>query len=75
MDDPSFHDDRTITERETEFVKGIDVERERRFDLCAAVAQLLDGHRLEDHHLALQVAENLKSLALAFVLAGHPARL
>jgi hypothetical protein len=77
VDNPSLDDNGPIAEGEAEFVKGIDVQRKCRFDLCAAVAQLLDGHRLEDHHLAMQVAENLKplGLAFAFVLARHPARL
>src|SRR6266545_2237282 len=75
VDDPSLDDDGTIAKRETKFVQGINVQRKCRFDLRAAVAQLLDGHRLEDHHLAVQVAENLKSLALAFVLRRHPSGL
>src|SRR6476619_6086003 len=75
VDSPSLDDHRPFAEGEAEFVQGIDVQRKRRFDRRAAVAQHLDGHRLVDHHLAMQVAENLKPLGLAFVLARHPARL
>ena len=73
VDNPSLDDNRPFAEGETEFVKGIDVQWKRRFDLRTAMTQLLDGHRLEDHHLAMQVAENLKPLGLAFLLARHRA--
>ena len=38
-----------------------------RFDLRAATADFLDGHRLEDHHFAVEFSEDLDPLGVAFV--------
>ena len=62
---------------EPEIVQGIEVEGKPGFDLGAAAADLLDRHRLEDHHFAVQVAEDLQAFGVALVVVGrrHPARL
>jgi len=74
--DASLDDDRAIAEREPELVEGIELERETGFDLRAAAADLFDRHRLEDSDFALELAENLNSLSVAFVFRPtHPARL
>ena len=76
VDDASLDDQRTVAERQPEVVKGIEVERKTGFDLRAAAADLLDRHRLEDHHLAVQLAEDLQALGVAFVVRRrHSARL
>ena len=75
--DASFDDDRAVAEREAEIVKGIELEGKAGFDLCAAAADLLDRHRLEDHDLAVQLAENLDRVRVSrlSVRRRHPARL
>ena len=52
-------------------MKGIEVEREHGFDLRAAAADFLDGHRLEDHHLAVQFAQDGNPLGVACLVVFH----
>jgi hypothetical protein len=40
---------------------------EGRFDLDAQTADLLDRHRLEHHHLGLEIAEDLDAFRVALV--------
>ena len=62
--DARLEDDRAVTEHEPEIVERIDLEGVRRLDLRAAAADFRDGHRLVDHHLALEFAEDLDALIL-----------
>ena len=66
--DAALQDDRLIAECQPDVVKGIQVERKRRFDEAAAAADFLDRERLEDHDFAMQLSENLKPLAIALVI-------
>jgi hypothetical protein len=70
--DAPFDNDGSIAEREAEFMKGIELKGKAGFDLAAAAGDLLDHHRLEDHHLAVELAEDLDALVVAFIaLVGH----
>src|SRR5436190_19265712 len=71
--DPPLNDDGAIAEGKAEFVKGIEMEREAGLDLAAAAGDLLDHHRLEDHYLAVKLAEDLNSLCVALITCGHSA--
>ena len=64
--DAAFQDDRLVPQRQPDVVQRIEMQRKRRFDQAAAVADFLDGERLEDHHLAMQLAEDLDPLAIRF---------
>jgi hypothetical protein len=66
----AFQDDRSIAECQPDVVERVQVERERGFDETAAVTDLLDGERLENHHLAVQVSKNFNPLAVALLLRG-----
>ena len=74
MGDAALDDDRAVAEREPEVVQRIELEREAGFDLRAAAADLLDRHRLEDHHFAVQVAENLHAFGVALVFGAAAIR-
>src|SRR5436190_3875979 len=65
--DPSLDNDGPVAEREAEFVKGIEMEGEAGFDLAATAGDLLDHHRLEDHHFAVELAEDLNALCVALI--------
>jgi hypothetical protein len=71
--DPSLDDDGSVAEGEAELVKGIEMKREASLDLAAAAGDLLDHHRLKDHHLAVELAEDLDSFCVALIACGHPA--
>ena len=72
VDDPSLDDDGAVAEGEAEFVKGIELEGKAGFDLRAAAADLLDRHRLEDHHLAVQLAEDLQIRSRVALVVAAP---
>ena len=63
--DAALQDDRLVAECQPDVVQRIQVQRKRRFDQAAAVADLLDRERLEDHDLAVQLAEDLDPVAIA----------
>jgi len=67
--DAPFDDNRALTEGEPEVVKGIKVKGERRFHLSAAATDFPDHGRLEDHDLTVELAEDLNTLGVAFVVA------
>ena len=67
MGDAPFQHDRLGAERQPQFVKGIEREREARFHRSAAAADLLDLQRLEDHDLAFEIAENQNALGVALI--------
>ena len=70
--DPAFQDDRSIAKCQPDVVERVQVEREGGFDQAAAVADFLDGERLENHHLAVQLSENLNPIDIAlFVWIRH----
>jgi hypothetical protein len=76
MHDASLDDDRPLSEGETEFVEGIELERKSCFDLSAPAADLLDRHGLKHRDLTAKLAENLNALSVAAVFAApHPAGL
>jgi hypothetical protein len=54
-------------------MKGVDLEGESGFDLSAATADFPDDGRLEDHHLAVKLAENRNAFVVARIVAiAHP---
>jgi len=84
--DAALDDDGAIAERQPKIVEAIELERKSGFNLCAASADLLDRHRLEDHHFAVELAEDLNALRIPRVACArspiqglcvvrHPARL
>src|SRR4051794_28022215 len=69
--DAALDDDRAVAQGEAELMEGVHVEREYGFDLGAAPADFLDGGRLEDHHLAVQFAQNGNPLCVAGLVVFH----
>ena len=65
--DAALDDNGAVAEREPEIVEGIELERKRRLDLRAAPADFFDRDRLEHHHLAVKLAEDLNPLGIAFL--------
>ncbi len=51
--DPPLDHDRAVAEREPEIVQRVELQRERRLDLRAPVADVQDRHGLEHLHLAV----------------------
>jgi len=60
--DTALDDNRALAERQTEIVEGIELQREIRLDLHAAMAHLAHAGRLKDHYLAVQRSQELDSL-------------
>src|SRR5262245_3089441 len=65
--DPALHDDRAVAKREAEFVEGIQLQGKVRFYLRPVAADFLDGGRLEDHDLAMELAEDVDALSIALI--------
>jgi hypothetical protein len=73
MRDTPLEHNGLVAERQAQFVKGIEREREPRLDRRAAAADLLDLQRLEHHDFALEIAENQNALGVALIRLGtHP---
>jgi hypothetical protein len=72
VNDASLYDDGSLAQAEPELMKGVELKREVRFDLHAAAADLGDGDRLEHHHLAAQLSENLDPMSVAMVALHAP---
>src|SRR4051812_757920 len=71
MGDAPFDHHRSVAERDAEVVEGVELQRERRFDLGAAAADIQDGHGLIDLDLARQRRRYSHAFSVAFVFAGH----
>ena len=77
-----FHTSLTVTPGygrdyldEAQLVQRVQVQWKRRFHKAAAVADFLHRERLENHHLAVQLSENLNPLAVSlFVRMGRAQR-
>ena len=69
MRDASFDDHRAVAERQAKIVEGIELQRERGFNLHPAVAHLEHGGRLKDHYLALQGSREFDSLGIPLPVA------
>ena len=69
--DPALQDDRSLAQCQPDVVQRIQVERKGGFDEASAVADLLDGERLENHHLAVQLAENFNPIDVALSRLGE----
>ncbi len=63
--DAPLHDDRSLTELESQIVQRVEVQRKARFNESAAEADLPDHHRLKHHDLALESADHGDSSAVA----------
>ena len=66
----ALDDHGTVPERETEIVKGIQLQREAGLHLHSAMTQLADGRRLKDHYLTVQRSKELDALGIPLV-RGH----
>ena len=65
--DAALDDNGAVAEREPKIVQGIVVEGETGFDLSAAAADVFDRHRLEDHDLAEEIAQDLDALGVSLL--------
>ena len=65
---PPLQDHRSVAKRQPDFVQGIQVQRKGRFNQAAAEGHFPDRERLENHHLAVQLAENLNPIVVALVV-------
>ena len=70
MSHAAFDDDRSVAQGEAELVQRVELEGKAGFDLGAAAADLLDRHRLENHHLAAELAKDLDPLGVAVFVAS-----
>jgi hypothetical protein len=70
MGDPALDHHGPVAKRESEIVQGIELEGKDSFNLGAAVADLLDGDGLKDHHLAVQLAEDLNPFGIPLFSVG-----
>jgi hypothetical protein len=66
--DASFDDNRAIADRQPEVVERVELQCEGRFDLHAALADLVNGGRLKHHYFTLQGAEQFDSFRIPFVI-------
>ena len=71
MRDASLHDERNLAERETKIVKGIELQRKGGVDLHAAMTDLADIGRLEEHYLAVQTSKELDTFGIPLAVRGH----
>ena len=70
--DSASYDDRYVAQRQPELMERVELKRKRGLDLSASMADVHDGHRLEDHHLTMKVSAGLDALLDALlVLAAH----
>ena len=70
MRDSAFDDHGVIAQRQTEIVKGIQLQREGGLHLHSAMTHLADRRRLKDHYLAVQRSKELDALGIPLV-RGH----
>jgi hypothetical protein len=76
--DAAFDDNRTVSKTQAEIVQRVDLQRKHRLELGSADADLFDRDWLEHHDLAVQLTQDLDTLAFSFVVVprgGHRARL
>ncbi|HEX6214215.1 MAG TPA: hypothetical protein VFZ38_05320, partial [Vicinamibacterales bacterium] len=59
----ALDDHGAVAERETEIVKGIELQRETGLNLHSAMTHLADCRRLKDHYLTVQRSTELDALA------------
>jgi hypothetical protein len=63
--DAALQNDRSIAKCQPDVVEGVQVQREGGLDQAAALADFLDGEWLENHHLAVELSENLNPIDVA----------